>query len=548
MDTLAKKKKKKLLFFDTTLRDGSQAEGVSFSRADKVKIAKILDEWGMDYIEGGWPGSNPKDITFFRDMQDVKLKHAKLTAFGSTAHPKYRPEEDPNLLALVESKTPAVAIFGKSWDLHAREALRVPLDKNLQLIHDSIKFLTSKGIEVVFDAEHFFDGFKANSEYALKALQAALEGGAANLTLADTNGGNLPHFIAEASSEVRQVFPDANIGAHCHNDSGNGVANSIVIVMEGGNLVQGTINGIGERCGNADLVSIIPNLLLKDFPEYEYDAKIKKNINQLSSISREIAEIANLSFNERSPFVGKSAFAHKGGIHVSAVARNPIMYEHMDPSIVGNERRVLVSELSGKSNLVYKAEDLSLDLKQYPDKSKEIVAQVKDKENEGYHYEGAEASLELLVQKIIGTYKPSFTLHGYRVFIDRHPLDFQDGDYIFDETICEAVIEIEVQGQREHTVANGNGPVQALNKALRKALKNFYPQVEQVDLSDYKVRVIGESEGAGSAVRVLVDHKKGSTSWSTTGVHHNIITASWLALVDGIEYFLFKHQAKVKGF
>ncbi len=548
MNAVEKKKKKKLLFFDTTLRDGSQAEGISFSVADKIRIARMLDEWGIDYIEGGWPGSNPKDITFFREMQAVKLKHAKLTAFGSTAHPNYAPEEDPNLLALVEAKTPAVAIFGKSWDLHAKEALRVSLDKNLLLIRDSIRFLVKNGIEVVFDAEHFFDGYKANPAYALKALEAALDGGASNITLADTNGGNLPHVIAEATRDVRKHFSSVEIGAHCHNDSGNAVANSIMIILEGGTMVQGTINGFGERCGNADLIAIIPNLLLKDFPEYEYDAKVKKKLDQLTLISRQLAEIANLAFNERAPFVGKSAFAHKGGIHVSAVARNPIMYEHMDPRIVGNERRVLVSELSGKSNLVYKAGDLSLDLEKYPDMSKEIVQQIKQKENEGYHFEGAEASLELLVKKIVGIHKPFFELRGYRVFIDRHPLEIKDGDFVFDETVCEAVIEIAVQGRIEHTVANGNGPVDALDHALRKALRNFYPQIEQVGISDYKVRVIGESEGTGSAVRVLIDHKKGSTVWSTTGVHRNIITASWLALVDGVEYFLYKHQEKAKGY
>lgn len=536
-------KAKKLYFFDTTLRDGSQAEGISFSVADKIRIAHLLDDWGMDYIEGGWPGSNPKDISFFKAAQEERFKYAKLTAFGSTHHPKYEASEDPNLLALIESNTPVCTIFGKSWDLHAKEALKVSLSKNLELIQDSVRFLRSHDREVIFDAEHFFDGYKENPDYALEVLEAALNGGARNISLADTNGGSLPNEIAEISRKVREYLPSAELGIHCHNDSGLAVANSIMHVQEGGVLVQGTMNGIGERCGNADLVSIIPSLLLK----LGYDAKLKKKLEQLTNLSREIAEIANLTFNDRAPFVGRSAFAHKGGIHVSAVARNPKTYEHMEPEQVGNSRRVLVSELSGKSNLEYKSEELAFHLENHGDKGKEIVQSVKEKENLGYHYEGAEASLEVLVKKIVGTYKPFFHLRGYRAIIERHPERIVDEQMIFD-THSEASIKLEIKGEIEHTVANGNGPVQALDFALRKALLPYYPQIEEIAIADYKVRVIGENEGTGSKVRVLIDHCKGSTIWSTIGVHENIITASWLALVDGVEYFLYKHQEKAKGF
>ncbi len=544
-------KKKQLRFFDTTLRDGSQAEGISFSLQDKVRIARLLDDWGMDYIEGGWPGSNPKDISFFKEMQNIKLKYAKLAAFGSTAHPKNKAADDANLIALIDSKTPVCTIFGKSWDLHVQEALKISLSKNLQIIEDSVRFLKSKGREVIFDAEHFFDGYKENPKYALQALEAAMNGGADNLTLADTNGGALTSEISEISAQVRSLFPDIELGIHCHNDGGMAVANTIAHVQQGGILVQGTINGIGERCGNADLISILPNLLIK----LGYDAKIKKKMDQLTLVSRKIAELANMVFNSRAPFVGHSAFAHKGGIHVSAVNRNPKTYEHIEPDIVGNTRRVLVSELAGKSNLVFKSKELNIDLDQHGDKGKEIVKQIKEQENQGYHYEGAEASLELLVKKILGTYEPFFALRGYRAIIERHPERAFDGDCPEEkniansfETWCEASIKLLVSNNEEHTVASGNGPVQALDRALRKALIQYYPHIQDVSINDYKVRVIDENEGTGSKVRVLIDHRKGDKIWSTIGVHENIITASWLALVDGVEYFLFKHKMKAKDF
>lgn len=527
--------KRKIFFYDSTLRDGSQAEGISFSVRDKIHITKILDSWGMDYIEGGWPGSNPKDISFFREMQEIRLKNAKLAAFGSTNHPKNKVENDPNIEALLQSKTPVCTIFGKSWDFHVKEALRIPLGKNLQIIQDSIRYLRKKGIEVIFDAEHFFDGFKADPRYALKVLEAALEGGATNLGLCDTNGGSLPDEIAGITREVRENFSDIHLSAHCHNDSGLAVANSIVMVEEGANMVQGTINGMGERCGNADLISIIPNLLLK----LGYDARVKKKLGNLTEISLKVSEITNLAHNDKAPYAGKSAFAHKGGIHVSAIARNPKTYEHLNPAEIGNKRRVLVSELSGRSNLLMKAHELEIELSDKPELQGEIVQKLKEMENLGYHYEGAEASFELLIKKIMGRYKPFFYLRGYRAIIERDP---KRG------TKCEATIKVEVGGVIEHTASDGNGPVQALDNALRKALINFYPKIKEISLSDFKVRVIDESEGTGASVRVLIDHHCSSSHWSTIGVHQNIITASWLALVDGVEYFLFKKQEKAKGF
>jgi 2-isopropylmalate synthase len=529
------KSKRKIFFYDVTLRDGSQAEGISFSLADKIHIAKILDEWGVDYIEGGWPGSNPKDISFFQEMQKVKLKNAQLTAFGSTGHAKNKIEQDPNVEALVQAKTPVCTVVGKTWDLHVREALKISNERNLSLIQDTLKYLKKKGIEVFFDAEHFFDGYKANPDYSMKVLECALDAGAANIGLCDTNGGALPHEIQYITREVRERFGNVSLGAHCHNDSGLAIANSIMIIEEGGDMVQGTINGLGERCGNADLVALAPNLLLK----MGYDANLKKNIKKLTEVSLKVSEIANVAHNDKAPFVGKSAFAHKGGIHVSAVARNPKTYEHMEPEVVGNKRRVLISELSGKSNLLMKSRELNIDLESDSEFSKEIVRQIKEKENQGYHYEGAEASLELLMKKVTGTYQPFFLLKGYRAIIERDP---ERG------TVCEATIRVEVNQEIEHTASNGNGPVQALDNALRKALMKFYPQIKDISLSDFKVRVIDESSGTGASVRVLIDHHKGSTHWSTIGVHENIITASWLALVDGVEYFLFKHQQKAKGF
>jgi 2-isopropylmalate synthase len=520
----------KVKIYDTTLRDGAQAEGISFSLEDKVRIAQQLDELGVHYIEGGWPGSNPKDIKFFQRMKRIRLKNAQLTAFGSTRRAKYPAEKDPNIQALLESETKVVCIFGKSWDLHVRIALGVSLEKNLELIEDSISYLKKKRKEVIYDAEHFFDGYRDNSTYALKTLKAAQEAGADWIVLCDTNGGTLPLELAKIMREVRKKIK-VPLGIHAHNDSGLAVANTLAAVQEGAVQVQGTINGLGERCGNVNLCSVIPNLQLK----MGMECIKKKQLARLTEISRYIAELANLPHNEKQPFVGNSAFAHKGGIHVSAVKKDPMTYEHILPELVGNHRRILVSELAGRSNILYKAKEYGLDLEKKTPQTVKVLQDLKRLEDEGYQFEGAEGSFELLMKKALGKYKSLFDLEGFRVTVEKR----KDGTLN-----CEATIKVKVGGVEEHTAAEGNGPINALDHALRKALEEFYPSLKKVRLTDYKVRVLDVKRGTAAPVRVLVESRDKKGSWGTVGVSTNIIEASWQALVDSLEYKLLKKHKK----
>ncbi len=518
---------KKIEIYDTTLRDGTQGEGVSISVAGKIEIAKELDYFGIKYIEGGWPGSNPKDMEFFKAAQKLKFKNSKIAAFGSTRHAKNKPSQDPNLKMLVESKAPIITIFGKSWDFHVTDALRVPLEVNLEMISSSIKYLIKKCESVFFDAEHFFDGYKSNPEYALQALSSAEKAGAKCLILCDTNGGCLPFEILEITKVVVEKFPNVDIGIHTHNDSNMAVANAIMAVEAGANHVQGTINGIGERCGNCDLTSVIPSLELK----MKKSSIGKKSLKHLTEISRAVYEIANVPILDRQPFVGKSAFAHKGGIHVSAIARNSMTYEHIKPEQVGNERRILISELSGKSNLLAKSK---IDLSKKPEFMKKILGRIMELEKDGYVFESADASFDLLVKRTIGELKPYFELKGFRVISEVRENE---------ERISEATVKINVGSVKMHTAADGTeGPVDALNSALRKALIPHYPVLEELRLVDYKVVIVDASKASQSHVRVTIESADHNDVWTTVGASANIIEASYLALVDAIEYKLQKKK------
>ena len=521
---------KQIILFDTTLRDGTQAEKISFSLEDKLSIARKLDAFGIHYIEGGWPGSNPKDQTFFEQAKKETWQNAKLVAFGSTRRAKVKPEEDKNLNLLLTSETPAVSIFGKSWIIHATIALGTTAEENLQMIYDSLVLMKKNNREVIYDAEHFFDGYMDNSEYALKTLQAAVEGGAEVLVLCDTNGGTLPHDIYEVTKIVKNKF-DIPVGIHAHNDSDLAVANTIAAVKAGAVHVQGTINGYGERCGNANLVSIIPNLQLK----MGYHCIDPTKLAALSDLSNYIYEMANLVPRDEAPFVGKSAFAHKGGIHVSAVMKHPDTYEHIEPEKIGNARRVLISDLSGRSNVRYKMTELGLEEVDNENASK-IVQQVKHLEHKGYSFEAAEASFELLVERYRGNIPVFFELSGFRELTEKDSSQTPRS---------EASIRVTVDGFKEHNAAEGNGPVNALDNALRKALTRFYPEISLLHLVDYKVRVLNVAgkTGTASRVRVLIETQFGEERWSTIGVSENIIEASWEALVDSYTYFLYKkHQ------
>ncbi len=505
--------------FDTTLRDGTQGQDIHLTSEDKVAIAKRLDAFGIDFIEGGWPGSNPKDARFFDAMKDVALTHAKLTAFGSTRHKDASPEEDPNLRAMLAAETPAVAIFGKSWTLHVESALGATLEQNLAMIRSSVAHLKRHGRLVVYDAEHYFDGYRADADYALATLDAALAGGADRLVLCDTNGGSLPAWVAERVAEVvaRSAVP---VGVHAHNDAELAVANTLAAVEAGASHVQGTINGYGERCGNANLISILANLSLKlGRPQPQPLAKLRE-------LSRYVDERANLAPNLRSAYVGDAAFAHKGGVHVAAVNKLPRSYEHVEPEAVGNRRRVLVSDLSGRANLLGRVEGVEED-------ARRVVTRIKELEDRGYAFEGAEASVTLLARKVAGEHKAYFSLHGFKVIIDKR----DDGR----EPLCEATVRVEVGGRVEHTAASGDGPVNALDVALIKALRAFYPSLVGVTLVDYKVRVLaGPERGTAAVVRVQVEMSDGRRSWSTVGASTNIIEASYEALVDAYEYKLLQ--------
>ncbi len=521
--------------YDTTLRDGAQAEEISFSLEDKIRIALKLDEFKIDYIEGGWPGSNPKDLQFFKEIKDYNLKHSKIVAFGSTHHPKKNPENDENLKHLLLAKTPVVTIFGKSWTLHVKEALKTTLEHNLQIISESIKFLKAHVEKVFYDAEHFFDGFKEDPEYAITTIKKAKEAGADCIILCDTNGGTLPYEIVKIIKEVQnRLGKEIPLGIHAHNDSECAVANTLIAVNLGVTHVQGTINGIGERCGNANLCSVIPNLVLK----MGYQCSSGEVLHKLTEVSRYVYEIANLPHPSRLPFVGSSAFAHKGGVHVSAVLKSPKTYEHIDPILVGNVRRVLVSELSGKSNIIYKAKEFGIELEIDSPLLNKIVSEIKKLEAEGYEFEAAEASLELLIYKLMGEPKQYFELLSYKVFDLKVNKEFPK---------AEATVLVRVPpgvGEVEHTAALGNGPVNALDNALRKALERFYPQIKEMELEDYKVRVLPGLPGTASKVRVLIISKSKNKKWGTVGVSTDILEASCQALIDSFTYKLFLDKRK----
>jgi len=515
--------------YDTTLRDGTQAEDISFSVEDKVRITMRLDDLGIDYIEGGWPGSNPKDMAFFREMRNYSLKTARVAAFGSTARANTAPENDANIKALLAAKTPAVTVFGKSWDVHVRDALRISREQNVDLIRNSLKYLKTTGVEVFYDAEHFFDGFKGDPDYALATLQAAQEAKVDTIILCDTNGGTLPRELMEIIRAVQKkiYFP---LGIHAHNDSEMAVANSIAAVQLGLGHVQGTINGFGERCGNANLCSILPILRFK----LKLNCLSEVQMAKLREVSNFVAELANLQPNKHQPFVGSSAFAHKGGVHVSAIEKNPQTYEHLNPEWVGNHRRVLISDLAGKSNILQKAAEYHIDLNRKDPLTNEILNTLKELESQGYQYEGAEASFELLMKKALGTQKKYFELMGFRILSEKLREDRTP--------ISEATIMVKVGGRVEHTAATGNGPVNALDNAIRKALEKFYPQLTDMELVDYKVRVLSPGKGTGARVRVLVESGDRRDKWGTVGVSENIIEASWQALVDAINYKLLKDE------
>ena len=512
----------RIQIYDTTLRDGTQREGISFSCQDKIRIAQRLDEFGFSFIEGGWPGSNPKDAEFFERARDIDWKTAAITAFGSTRRANSAPEEDQNLNTLLEAGTSTCTVFGKTWTLHVEEVLRASLDENLAMIEDSVSFLRSNKREVIYDAEHFFDGYRADPSYALETLKAAKRGGASVLVLCDTNGGSLPWDIEDTVREVAQALKHP-VGIHAHNDTECAVANSLAAVRGGARHIQGTINGYGERCGNANLCSLIPNLELK----LEHDCLGKKKLEELQEVSRFVTELANLGFDEHLPYVGRSAFAHKGGVHVAAMRRSQTSYQHIEPELVGNSMRTVVSELSGRGNLLSKAEEHGLSVGDGLEV--EVLKHIKECEAKGYSFEAAEASVTLLLKRKDPSYQAPFWVQDYEVTVGkRRGID----------TYAEATVKVVVGDEVQHAVADGDGPVGALDAALRKALQPVLPEIEQVHLSDYKVRILDGSDGTSATTRVLIDSSDGHNTWSTVGASPNIIQASLRALIDGMEYGL----------
>ncbi len=517
---------KKIWLYDTTLRDGTQMEGISLSAHDKVMIAQRLDEFGMHYIEGGWPGSNPKDMVFFEEIRKVPIKNAKIAAFGSTRRANTKIEEDRQVQTLLDAKTPVVTIFGKSWDLHVTEVFKTSLEENLKMISETVAFLKSKGKEVVYDAEHFFDGFKANPEYALKAIKAASAAGADNISLCETNGGNLPEEILRVFEIVKKEIKTP-LGIHCHNDSELGVANSLAALRAGAVLLQGTVNGIGERCGNANLVSILANAQLK----MGYDALPPEKMRGLTGLSHFIAEVCNQNLLNNQPFTGRSAFAHKGGVHIDAMIKNQKTYEHLNPELIGNTRHYLVSELGGRTNILLKSKELNLNLEKDSPETKKILEEVQKLENEGYQFEAAEASFEVLVKKILGSFRPFFEVKSVSVRSE----NIGGGT---PKTVAD--VKINAKGKDHFESAEGDGPVNALDQAFRKALLGSYPEIQSIRLTDYKVRVVNSQAGTAAKVRVFIEFQDGDKTWTTVGVHENIIEASWKALVEAIEYKLLK--------
>ena len=523
----------RVAIYDTTLRDGTQGEGISFSGTGKLRVAERLDAFGVDYIEGGYAASNPKDMAFFRDVKRLNLKHAKVAAFGSTRRAKIAVGEDPGVLAMMEADTPVVTFFGKSWKLHVRDILRTTPEENVAMIADTVRYFKERGKEVIYDAEHFFDGFKDDPEYAISTLRAAAEAGADMLVPCDTNGGTLPHEVHEIIRDLTNTF-DTPFGIHTHNDSELGVANSLEAIRAGAVHVQGTINGFGERCGNANLVSIIPNLLLKMKRDCLKDGL--DSLKQLRDVSSFVNELSNQRPWAKAAFVGDSAFAHKAGMHVDGIRKNPHSFEHIEPEKVGNKRRILISELSGASNVFLKAVEMNLQVDKSSPEVKDILRELERLEKEGYEFEAAEASFKLLIQKVLKAHRPFFGLEGYRVIVEKNAKN--------EDCRSEATVKLRVNDEIEHTVAEGDGPVNALDGALRKALTRFFPQIADVFLTDFRVRILDPEEHTAAKTRVLIESSDGKQSWSTVGVSENLLEASWEALVDSVEYKMFIDEQK----
>lgn len=517
----------KVAIFDSSLRDGAQAEGISFSVEDKLKILALLDDHGIDYVEAGNPGSNPKDLEFFERARNIPLRHTRLAAFGSTRRRDIQVEEDANVQSMLLADTPVVVIFGKSWDFHVTDIIRTTLTENLAMIRETLAFFKARGKEVVYDAEHFFDGYKNNPQYALLSLQAAVDGGADCLVLCDTNGGTFPSEIAQIVQTVAARFAPTPIGIHAHNDSGMAVANSVTAVENGARHVQGTYIGFGERCGNANLATIIANLGVKR----DYQCLPADEYRNITRTARHMASISNLTLNERDPFVGNCAFAHKGGMHIDGVAKARHSFEHIDPERVGNQRRFLVSEVSGRSMILERVREVAPRISKDDQVTDSIVKRIKEMEHEGYQFEGAEATFELVIRKQLGKYRPFFALEHFKIIGER-PTKGEYGST--------AIIKIRVDGKDKISAAEGDGPVHAMDSALRKVLNGFYPELTNVHLTDYKVRVINGREATAAKVRVLIQSTDGETAWTTVGVSTDIIEASWIALVDSIEYKLLK--------
>ena len=526
---MVKTRGEKVKIFDSTLRDGAQGEGISFSVLDKLKIVSLLDDLGIDYVEAGNPGSNPKDLEFFEKVATLPLKNVRLVAFGATRRRNILPQEDANIRSLLSANTPAVAIFGKSWDFQVTDVLNTTLKENLKMISSTIAYLVEQGKEVHFDAEHFYDGYQDNPSYALECLNAAAEAGAASLVFCDTRGASLPSFVREATRVVVEAFPNIEIGIHSHNDISFADANSIVAVEEGARQVQGTLAGFGERCGNAFLASIIPTLQLK----MGFSVIPEESLSKLTLIAHSVAEIANNPISHDKPYVGRSAFAHKGGMHIDGVGKNPRSFEHIDPLKVGNERRLLMSEVSGRATILRRIQKYAPELDKDSPETKQIMEELKRMEFDGYQFEGAESSFELVIAKSLGKYQPFFTLDHYKTFGER-PLK---GDIDSSHT---AVVKVVVNGESAIAVAQGNGPVHSLDKAIRKVLESFYPLLSTTYLTDFKVRVLDSKQASAATVRVLIETSDGRYSWSTVGVSSDIIEASWMAIVDAIEYKLMK--------
>ena len=513
--------------YDTTLRDGTQQEGISLTARDKLAVARLLDELGVAYIEGGWPGANPKDDEFFqRAKAELKLENAVLTAFGATRRPRGRADDDPQLAALLAADTDVICVVGKSWDYHVEHALRTTPDEAVAMVADSIAYLREQGREVFFDAEHFFDGYRSNPDFALAVVGAARDAGASRIVMCDTNGGFLAHEVQRVVGEVGEALGDATLGCHFHNDSGMAVANSITAVLEGVHQVQGCVNGYGERTGNADLCSLIPNLALK----MGYEAIPDERLGHLTTVSHHVAEIVNLTLDPHLPYVGSSAFTHKAGLHTSALARRSDAYEHLDPAAIGNETRVVVSELAGRSTVLAKARAQGLDLNDVD--AQAVVDRIKALEHQGYLFEAADGSFELLLRETQGWHQDFFRLESYRVFVEHRD----------DDVIAEATVKVHVGDERIVATREGDGPVSALDRALRAALISSYPQIDLIRLTDYRVRDLDSSDGSSARVRVLCEHSDADATWGTVGVHENIIDASWKAVVEGIVLGLLRHQ------